>query len=99
MKKKIISSLPGIIIGLALVCTVSAQEGTFQLNPQFGMKEILTVKIGSRVAVRTEAGETLEGTIVKVGDHLLHLSKITGKDFYDAVIRIDRITSLVMKVR
>jgi hypothetical protein len=99
MRRKIISSLAGIIVGLVLACAVLAQEGAFQLNPQFGMKELLTVKIGSRVAVRTDAGETLEGTVVKVGDHLLHLSKIAGKDFYDAVIRIDRITSLVMKVR
>jgi hypothetical protein len=99
MGKRIISGLAGVIIGLMMICVVHAQEGPFQLNPQFGMKEILITKIGSRVTVRTDAGETLEGTIAKVGDHLLHLSKITGKDFYDAVIRIDRITSLAMKVR
>jgi hypothetical protein len=99
MRKRLISGLAGVIIGFVMICVVHAQEGSFQLNPQFGMKEILITKIGSRVAVRTDAGETLEGTIVKVGDHLLHLSKISGKDFYDAVIRIDRITSIVMRVR
>ena len=87
------------VLGLVLISGLYAGEVPFELNPQFGVKEVLLAKVGARVAVKTDSGETLEGTVTKVGDQLLHLSKITGKDFYDAIVRIDKITSVVMKVR
>lgn len=87
------------VISLLLINGLYAGEAPFDLNPRFGLKEVLMAKVGTRVAVKTDLGETIEGTVTKVGDHLLHLSKITGKDFYDAIVRIDRITSVVMKIR
>ncbi|MBI5848014.1 MAG: hypothetical protein HZB31_08715 [Nitrospirae bacterium] len=81
------------------VSMVSAEETKFELNPQFSVKEVLASQVGKRVAVKTDGGESLEGTVTKVGDQLVHIAKLSGKDFYDAVVRIDRISSLVLKVR
>jgi hypothetical protein len=76
-----------------------AQDAKFEMNAQFGMKEALLSQTGKRITVKTDSGETLEGTVIKVGDQLLHISKLAGKDFYDAVIRLDKITSVVLRVR
>jgi hypothetical protein len=77
----------------------SAEEAKFELNAQFGVKEVLSSQIGKRVSLRTDSGEALEGTLTKVGDRLVHISKLSGKDFYDAVVVIDRISSIVFKAR
>jgi hypothetical protein len=90
-----------LVVSLCLT-TISgsyAQDAKFEMNAPFGMKEVLLSQAGKRVTVKTDSGETLEGTVIKVGDQLLHISKLAGKDFYDAVIRLDKITSVVLKVR
>jgi hypothetical protein len=63
------------------------------------VKDILTENIGKRVIVRMDTGDNLEGTVSKVGDSLVHISKISGKDFYDAVVRMDKISAVMFKVR
>ena len=84
------------VLVLALFCTAVAapglwaQEKTYELRSAATVKDILSENIGKRVIVRMDAGENLEGTVHKVGDGLVHLSKLAGKDFYDATVRIDR---------
>lgn len=49
--------------------------------------------------MKTDSGEAIEGTVASVGNQLVHVEKLTGKDFYDAVICIDKITSVTIKAR
>ena len=63
------------------------------------VKDVLSENINKRVIVRMDTGDTLEGTVSKVGDSLVHLSKISGRDFYDAVVRMDKISAVLFKVR
>ncbi len=88
-----------MVLCLSISGAVFAQEKEFELNPSYGIREVLNAYVGKRVAIRTGAGESLEGTVTKVGAHLVHISKLTGKDFYDAVIVIDKIDSVIMRVR
>jgi hypothetical protein len=77
---------------------VNAQD-KMVFNASDGVREVLTANIGKRVAVRTDAGETLEGSVSTVGTQLVRLERLTGKDFYDALVRIDKISSLTLRVR
>ncbi len=52
-----------------------------------------------RVAIKLNSNEEVEGTVTIVGDSLVHLSKLSGKDFYDAVVVFDRISAVSMRVR
>jgi len=63
------------------------------------VKDILVENINKRVIVRMDTGDNLEGTVSKIGDSIVHISKISGKDFYDAVVRIDKISAVLFKVR
>ena len=51
------------------------------------------------MAIKLNSNEEVEGTVTKVGDSLVHLSKLSGKDFYDAVVLIDRISPVSMRLR
>jgi hypothetical protein len=63
------------------------------------VKDVLSGNINKRVIVRMDTGDLLEGTVSKVGDSLVHISKISGRDFYDAVVRMDKISAVLFKVR
>jgi len=76
-----------------------AQEMKIELSKDYGIKEVLTGYTGKRVAIRLDAGEELEGIVTSVGDHLVHISKLSKRDFYDAVIRIDKIDAVIIRVR
>ncbi|MEW6601273.1 MAG: hypothetical protein AB1499_09900 [Nitrospirota bacterium] len=89
---------------ISFLCMVSAgqlyaDELKVVVNTSEGFREVLTAHIGKRVSVRTDAGEGLEGNVVSVGLQLVHIEKLTGKEFYDAVVKIDRISSVVVRVR
>ena len=44
------------------------------------------------------SGQEIAGTVTKVGDHVVHLSRIAGRDFYDAVVVMDRVDAVLFKV-
>lgn len=80
--------------------SVYAAEQKYELkSAAVTINDIMSENTGKRVIVRMDSGEDLEGTVGKVGISLVHLSKISGKDFYDAVVRIDRISAEPFKVR
>ncbi len=55
--------------------------------------------MGERVQVRLVSGGDLEGTVENVGSDVVHLSRLSGRDFYDALVRIDQIGALVVRAR
>ena len=88
-----------IIVGLILAQgSAIADEGT-EFKPFVSIKENFLVNVGKRISLRTESGDTIDGTIARVGDQNVHISKLTGKDFYDAIVRIDKIESFTFRAR
>jgi hypothetical protein len=55
--------------------------------------------IGKDVFVHLKSGQTLQGYVKSVGNNLIHLEKLAGKDFYDALIRIEEINAIEAKFR
>lgn len=90
-----------VVSGLAVQApNVFADDQKYELKSASAtVKDILSENINKRVIVRMDTGDTLEGTVSKVGDSLVHLSKISGRDFYDAVVRMDKISAVLFKVR
>jgi hypothetical protein len=95
-----------IVLMITLCWTVTsipmvfADEAKYELkSPAATIKDILSEQTGKRVIVRLENGENLEGTVTRVGDSVVHIVRVSGKDFYDAVVRIDRISAVLFKVR
>lgn len=97
--KAIVTTVLAVVICLSFSQLLSADEKKIMFNTPDGVKEVLSAYIGKRLAIKTDAGEALEGTVIKVGDQLVHIEKLSGKDFYDAVVRIDRINAVVIRVR
>ena len=59
----------------------------------------LTDSVGKRVGLRLDSREELEGTVSSVGDQLVLISKLSGRDYYDAYVSIERISAVIVKTR
>ena len=55
--------------------------------------------IGKNISVHLKSGSTLQGNVKAVANGLVHLEKLKGKDFYDALIRIEEISAIEGKFR
>ncbi|HYQ47629.1 MAG TPA: hypothetical protein VEP69_01060 [Thermodesulfovibrionales bacterium] len=97
--QRIIRGVLIIVAGLVLWQGGAAAEEKTEFNPYAGIKENFLVNVGKRVAIRTESGDTIDGIIARVGDHNVQISKLAGKDFSDAIVRIEKIESFTFRVR
>ena len=73
-------------------------EGT-NYNVNSTLAENLKTLMGKKVYVTLNCGKVFAGYVKDVGDHLLHLEKIEGKDYFDALIPIDRISAMDTRFR
>jgi hypothetical protein len=90
-----------LVVGLMVMSApiASAEEVKYELKPGTAMNTLLTDALGKRVVLRLESSEELEGTVTMVGEHLVHISKLSKRDFFDAFVRIDRISAVILRVR
>lgn len=92
-----------VVVVLALagssVRTAAAGEEARLLPPVAeSVKIMLDASVGRTVTLHLASGQEIAGTVAKVGDHIVHLSRIVGRDFYDAVVLLDRVDAVLFKV-
>ena len=68
-------------------------------NVNISLEDNLKSLIGKKVYVSLDSGKTLAGFIKAVGNHLIHLEKLDGKDFFDSLIRIENICAIDVRFR
>lgn len=80
---------------------VAAAESDSRLSAGLAMVEQLRAFAGARkrVTLILRNGTTLSGTLTEVGNAQLVLGELTGKEFFDALVRIDDISALQVQTR
>lgn len=83
-------------------CFSAGEEGTkeaarFDVNTS--IKDNLAALKGKSVTVTLSSGQAITGTVADVKGNLLHLSKISQKDFYDALVAVDHIAAIEARAR
>lgn len=68
-------------------------------NVQLSMSDNLKSFIGKKVMATLASGSSFSGKVKEVGEHFMHIEKLDGKDFFDALIRIDSIVAIDAKFR
>ena len=90
-----------------LVCTVvlvfsalnsQAEEKKIAVNLST-IKDNLYQHVGKRVELVLRSGVKISGIVAKVGDHIVHIEKLSGKEFYDAALKIGSIDAVVFRAR
>jgi len=94
-------ALAALALAAALSLPLSAgAQGKLQVQSGDTMKTVLQGQMGQRVSVvlTTGPGE-IAGVVTMVGDKVVHLSSLTGREYFDAVIALDQIAAVVIRVR
>ncbi len=92
------SSAFGAGVASAEVKKATAVEWA-RFDTSFPLKENLKTFLGRDVHLLLRSGQTIQGYVKSVGDHFIHLEKLAGRDFYDALVRIDDISAVEAKFR
>lgn len=68
-------------------------------NVEASMSDNLKALSGKTVYVTLKSGKSFTGTVGKVSATFLHLERLEGKEFFDALIRVDDITAIDARFR
>ncbi len=68
-----------------------------QVNREDTIRNILERGSGKRAQLMLNTGESLEGMLTLVGDQVVQLSQLVGREFYEAIIRVDSISAVVVR--
>ena len=104
-KAKIVSSFGiTIALGVLILCFTLPMEVAagpkvvdiegISYNVNSSLSDNLKSLVGKKVSVTIVSGKTLSGFVKEVGIHLIHLEKLEGKDYFDALIRIENISAI-----
>ncbi len=97
------SLLQVLLVATALAATAPivaiAQDAKTETKAPATIKEVLHANVGKRVLLRLQAGEDIDGTVIAVTAGTVHIARLTGKDFYDAVVSLDKISAVIFKAR
>jgi hypothetical protein len=94
----------GIALGAVLLSAIGAaraagEEPAFSVGKNMAVRDVLSAQVGKPVVLRLRAGEEIGGKVQTVGDQVVHLSEVAGRDFYDAVVRLDGVDAVLVRVR
>lgn len=77
---------------------VTALEGA-KFDTSASLADNLKFYVGKDIYVHLRSGKTIQGYVKSVGNGLLHLERLAGRDFYDALIRMEDISAIEAKFR
>lgn len=95
MKKALALLVLALMIGTAII----AQDTKFSVSKDDTIRSVLSKQAGSKVILRLDSGEEMSGTVKLVGDKVVHLSELTGKEYYDAVIDLEEVAAVIVRAR
>lgn len=94
----LIAAACGFLPATAQARSVTAVEGA-KYDTGISIRDNLKSCIGKDIVIHLRSGKTFQGYLKSLGDHLIHVEKLAGRDFYDALIRIEDITAVELRFR
>ena len=90
------SLVVGIIVATVTCCNLFAQEKA-ALQPNATVVSLLQGSAGKSVELHLRSGEKMGGKIAQVTDNVVHLSNLTGAEYFDAFVDVKDISAVVVR--
>jgi hypothetical protein len=87
------------VILFAFACANIFAQGKIDLQTSDTILGILQKNVGQVVELRMNSGEKIAGKVEKVGDKLVHLSQLTGAEFFDAAVDTADVSAVVVRTK
>ena len=88
-------SLLVAIIVAAVTCASSFAQDKASLQPNATVVSLLQGSAGKSVELHLRSGEKMGGKIAQVTDNVVHLSNLTGAEYFDAFVDVKDISAVV----
>lgn len=85
------------ILAIIVLTTTAFADGKVGFAADDTAASVLKRQAGQRVELRLKSGEKIAGKVEAVGDKAVHLSALTGQEFFDAVVLLDEISAVVIR--
>jgi len=89
------------VLGLLLLAPAAALQAAepLEVRAEDTVRTVLERSVGRRVELVLVSGEKLSGVVARLTAGLVHLEKLSGREFYDALVHIDRIDAVIVRMR
>jgi hypothetical protein len=67
--------------------------------PPGGIADVLRARIGKSVTLGLRSGKDVAGTVSEVREGAVVVTHLQGRDFYDAIVRLDDVSSVELRLR
>lgn len=74
-------------------------QGKVDFQASDTVKTVLDRQAGQKVELRLTSGEKIAGKVEKVGEKTVHLSAVTGQEFFDAVVILDEVAAVLVRTK
>ena len=86
----------GMIVATVTCSNLLAQEKA-TLQPNATVVSLLQGSTSKSVELHLRSGEKMGGKIAQVTDNIVHLSNLTGAEYFDAFVDVKDISALVVR--
>jgi hypothetical protein len=91
-------SLLFVIVVAAVTCSNLLAQEKAALQPNATVLSLLQGSAGKSVELHLRSGEKMGGKVAGVTENVVHLSNLTGAEFFDAFIDVKDISAVVVRV-
>ena len=91
-------SLLLVLIITLLVCASSFAQDKTSLQSNANVAGILQGSTGKSVELHLRSGEKMGGKVAQVTDNVVHLSNLTGAEYFDAFVDMKDVSAVVVRV-
>ncbi len=83
----------------AAVLVQDEEAKKLEVKPDASVASVLKAQTGESVILVLSSGADLAGKVVMVGDKVVHVTRIRGMEFYDAVVALDQVVAVKIRVK
>ncbi len=88
-----------IIVCSLIVLPLAASADPLVIDSGDSVQSLLGKYKGKRVTVRVSSGEEMTGTVAEVNDKLVVLQELSGREFFDAAVAIEKISAVIVRTK
>ena len=91
--------LPLLIIVIAmLTCSSLLAQEKAALQPNVTVLSVIQGAVGKTVELHLRSGEKMGGKVSQVTENMVHLSSLTGAEYFDAFVDVKDVSAVIVRV-
>jgi hypothetical protein len=87
-----------LVVGSAM-SQEPAKKATLHVEKADTIRTLLAKEVDKKVTLLLVQGQELTGTVRSVGDGVVLVSELSGREYYDAAVDLEKIVAVLVKVR